>query len=88
MIPCMPRLTTHSTGAESACFSFVNLDAWFDVSRPVNSGVRHASHKTDSRGSGGETQKTDAKVSDAIKGRSNKRLHADASIACLSCSPA
>ena len=34
------RLTTHSTGAESACLSSDNLKAWFGVPRPVNSGVR------------------------------------------------
>jgi hypothetical protein len=35
-----PRLTTHSTGAEIARLSSARLDAWLDVSRPVNSGVR------------------------------------------------
>jgi hypothetical protein len=34
------RLTTHSTGAESAWLSFARSDAWFVVSRPVNSSVR------------------------------------------------
>jgi hypothetical protein len=34
------RLTTHSTGAEIARFSFARLKACFGVSRPVNSGVR------------------------------------------------
>ena len=33
------RLTTHSTGAEIAQLSFVRLNAWLIVSRPVNSGV-------------------------------------------------
>jgi hypothetical protein len=34
------HLTTHSTGAEIARLSFVNLDACFVAFRPVNSGVR------------------------------------------------
>ncbi len=33
------NLTTHSTGARIARLSFVNLDAWLVVYRPVNSGV-------------------------------------------------
>ncbi len=34
------NITTHSTGAESACLSSARLKAWSDASRPVNSGVR------------------------------------------------
>ncbi len=33
------NITTHSTGAELACFSSARLNACFVVSRPVNSGV-------------------------------------------------
>lgn len=35
------NLTTHWTGAEIDGISFVNSDTWLNVSRPVNSGVRH-----------------------------------------------
>jgi predicted transporter len=33
------NLTTHSTGAEIGCFSFDNLKARYNTSRPVNSSV-------------------------------------------------
>src|ERR1051325_9522918 len=38
----MGGITTHSTGAESAWMSSARLNAWSNVSRPVNSGVIHA----------------------------------------------
>jgi hypothetical protein len=34
------NLTSHSTGADSACMSFARSDASLNPSRPVNSGVR------------------------------------------------
>jgi len=40
-------LTTHSTGADTAQLSSARLDAWFGVSRPVNSGVMPLCIKTE-----------------------------------------
>jgi hypothetical protein len=40
MIMIAGGITTHSTGAESACIPSARLKAWLIASRPVNSGVR------------------------------------------------
>jgi hypothetical protein len=63
------NLTSYSTGAQIS-LPFIRETWMLDVLnvRPVNSGVRHASHNEDSRGSCSETQKANAAVNGTISG--------------------
>jgi hypothetical protein len=47
MISLLDGITTHSTRAEIASFSFARSDAWLDSSRRVNSGVMPLRIKTE-----------------------------------------
>jgi len=73
---CAARsLTTHWTRADGACLSFARLKASLNSSRPVNSGVRHASRKQKSRASFAEAQNTKCgELNNEITGRSINSL--------------
>src|SRR2546423_15181897 len=76
LVSALGGITTHSTRAESAWMSFARLKLALNLSRRVNSSVRHASRKQENQFLSDAAQKTNTELNDILDGRSNNSFDA------------